>query len=281
MYKKMKYYLLYQYNCIRYRNKKVQIPFLEIWVGQCCNLRCKNCCHLIPYMEQKLYDIEQIIHDCQMLFELCEVEFFSIVGGEPFTHPELYRLMDFVAQSPNIKKGKIVTNGTILPQSRMIKSLKGLNGKLEIRIDGYPGIGIGVVEEFADIMKRNDIPYHFARFNPDKVSSWKQLTPDYNEPLVKKETEHLFSKCYIRDCNTLANGELTLCPRGIGSEHVFHMPKNPYEHVNIRELQASVAAKARIATCINQTVYKDYCKYCLSLSEKNDRYVMPGEQLSR
>lgn len=155
MMKNIRYQMLYRYNYIRYKNQKVKIPFLEIWVGQCCNLRCKNCCHLIPYIENKLFDMDQIIEDCRKLFMWCDVDFFSIVGGEPFTHPQLYKLVDFVAQCPDIKKGKIVTNGTLLPQKDMVKSLRNLHGKMEIRIDGYPNIGVGIVEEFAEIMQQN------------------------------------------------------------------------------------------------------------------------------
>lgn len=277
--KDIRYKLLYGYNCVRYRNKKVSVSFLEIWVGQFCNLKCKHCCHLIPYLEQKLYDMEQIIADCRKFFQWCEVEYFSIVGGEPFSHPDLEKLINFIAVCPDIKKGKIVTNGTILPNKRIVNALKCLEGKLEIRIDGYPGIGVGVAERFAEIMHTNRIPYHFSRFNPDKPSSWKQLTPDYDLPLAKNHSKELFAKCNIRDCNTLADGELTLCPRGIGSECVFHINKNRYEHVNVRELSKAVSAKARIATGLDKTIDKDYCRYCYSLSEKNERHVKPGEQI--
>lgn len=280
MIKNMKYCLLYQYNCIQFRNQKVPVPFLEIWVGQFCNLKCKNCCHLIPYIEQKLYDMDQIIEDCRKLFQWCEVGYFSIVGGEPFCHPELDKLIHFISRCPDVKRGKIVTNGTILPNENMLQALNGLKGKLEIRIDGYPGIGIGVAEKFAEMMKLNNIPYHFSRFHPDKPSSWKQLTPDGTVPLTQKHSKSLFAKCNIRDCNTLADGELTLCPRGIGAEYVFRIPKSKYEHVNVRELGKDVSAKARIAVGINKTICRDYCRYCFSLSEKNNRYVKPGEQIS-
>lgn len=281
MIKNIRYYFLYQYNCIRYRNKKVLIPFLEIWVGQFCNLKCKNCCHLIPYLEQKSYDIEQLIEDCRKLFQWCEVEYFSIVGGEPFSHPNLDKLINFVAGCPDIKSGKIVTNGTILPNENIVNALKGLEGKLEIRIDGYPEIGIGVAEKFAEMMRVNRIPYHFSRFNPDKPSSWKQLTPDHAAPLARNHSKELFARCNIRDCNTFADGELTLCPRGIGAEDVFHIRKNRYEHVKVRELEKAVSAKARIATGLDKTIYKDYCIYCLSLSEENNRFVKPGEQITK
>ena len=278
--KNIRYYLLYQYNCILYRNKKVPVPFLEIWVGQFCNLKCKNCCHLIPYLEQKVYDMELLIEDCRKVFQWCEIEFFSIVGGEPFSHPHLDKLINFVAECPDIKKGKIVTNGTIFPNEDILNALKRLEGKLEIRIDGYPGIGIGVAEKFAEIMHANSIPYHFSRFNPIKPSSWKQLTPDHAAPLEKNHSKELFAKCNIRDCNTLADGELTLCPRGIGSECIFHIRKNRYEHVNVRGLNEAISAKAKIATGLDKTMYKNYCIYCLSLSEENDRYVKPGEQIN-
>lgn len=264
---------------MRFRRRKVPISFLEIWVGQFCNLKCKNCCHLIPYLKQRLYDMERIINDCQKLFVLCDVSYFSIVGGEPFSHPELDKLLNYISKCQYIKKGKIVTNGTILPNENILKALKGLNGKLEVHIDGYPGIGIGVAEKLAEIMSTNNIPFSFTRFKQDKPSSWKQLTPDYATALKLKYSKSLFAKCNIRDCNTLADGELTLCPRGIGSEQVFQIPKNRFEHVNVRELSQGISAKARIAAGINKTVCKDYCLYCFSLSEKNKRYVKPGEQI--
>lgn len=258
----------------------MKIPFLEVWVGQFCNLRCKNCCHLIPHLEQCIYDIDEIIRDCRKMIKWCCVDFFSIVGGEPFCHPQLYKLLDYVAQCPEIKTGKIVTNGTVLPKEKTMESLKKLKGKLEIRINGYPGIGLGIAEAFADALEKNKIPYHFTRYRSDKPSSWKQLTPDGHVPLNTKRVKFLFSKCNIRDCNTLANGEFALCPRGIGSEGVFQITKNKYEHVNIRNMKNGKCARARIATCMNRTTYKEYCKYCLSLSEINKEFVQPGGQMN-
>lgn len=68
---------------------KIKLPFLVLWVGTKCNLRCKDCVNLIPYTEQKSYDFESSINDFKMLTQIADIESLQIQGGEPFTHPKI------------------------------------------------------------------------------------------------------------------------------------------------------------------------------------------------
>lgn len=278
--KGFKYKLIFAGNIIRYPFRKVRLPFFEVWVGQKCNLKCANCCHLIPYTNAKLYDIKKIISDCKYVLSICDIDFFSILGGEPFLNRDISELINFVADCDAITTGKIVTNGTVLPDQETLQALINLKGKLEVRIDEYPGTE-KKVEAFYDLLIQNNIKCHITRFKPKKESSWKMLSSPLQDKQAAIMTETLFQSCQVRHCYTLADGEFTSCPRGITTESVYHSPKNKYEHVNIRTVKNRLLCKAYIATAISGRVYKDYCRYCLSLSDLNPYFVIPGEQLTK
>ena len=46
--KSILYWLFYLKNIWNYSRKKVHLNFLELWVGQSCTLKCRDCLHMIP-----------------------------------------------------------------------------------------------------------------------------------------------------------------------------------------------------------------------------------------
>lgn len=276
--KNAKYRKIYKSNLKKYKDRKVELDFLEVWVGTVCNLSCRECLHMIPYIVQKHLDISKLIEGCKKVLELCDIKYFSIAGGEPFCCKKIYELIDFVAECENIKDGKIVTNGTILPDENTISSLRGLNGKLEIRVDVYPGQE-EKTRKFINILEKNKIRNHIQFYRGDKKSNWKHVSSKMQMELCDYMVEMIYSSCDVRHCYTLCDGELTACPRGITTEEVFSLEKNPFEHINIYELKKDKKSRAKIATCFEDTIYKDYCKYCLGLTELNPYFVVPGVQI--
>lgn len=276
--KNAKYQKIYKKNLKKYKNSKVKLDFLEVWVGKTCNLRCRDCLHMIPYIKQKKLEVSRLISDCKRLLELCSINYFSIAGGEPFCCKNLFELMDFVTESADIKDGKIVTNGTVVPEERTIDALRRMKGKLEIRVDVYPGQA-DKTAKFIKILEENEIRNHIQFYRGDKKSNWKHVSSPMQMKICESMSEMIYSDCTVRHCYTMCDGELTACPRGITTEEVFSLEKNPFEHVNIRELKNDVEARARIATCFEDSLYKDYCKYCLGLTAFNPYYVVPGVQV--
>lgn len=276
--KELKYRWSFLNNMVKYRNRKVKLGFLEVWVGQVCTLKCRDCCHMIPYIKPRLYSIDELIDDCRHVFELCEVDFFSILGGEPFTNPNLYQLLDFVAEADNIRDGKLITNATIMPDERMIKSLKKLNNKLDVRIDVYPGAETRG-QEFYDKMREHDIRCTYMRHTVFEEMRWKKVGGPEQKLLPVDVTEEIFKQCALNACYTMSNGELTVCPRGITTEAVFGMKKNPWEHINIRGMDNTLINRARIATALSSDIYKDYCRYCMGLAAMNPYSIPPGIQI--
>lgn len=276
--KNLKYRKLFLENLIKYRNRKVRLSFLEVWVGQTCTLKCRDCCHMIPYIKPSIYDVESLIEDCKILFEMCDVDFFSILGGEPFTNPNLYKLIDFVAESKNIKDGKLITNGTIMPNDMMMNSLRKLNNKLDVRIDVYPGRETRA-QEFYDKLTTAGIRCTLLRHSVFEEMRWKKLSGPNQKIIPCRTSEMIYAECALKSCYTLSNGELTVCPRGITTKEVYGVEKNPWEHIDIKKIGTGVCAKAKIATAISTKVYKDYCRYCMGIAEMNPYSIPPGIQI--
>lgn len=273
-----KYKKIYKNYLKKYKDRKVELDFLEVWVGKVCNLRCRDCLHMLPYIKQKQSDISELIKDCEKLLELCDIKYFSIAGGEPFCCRNISELIDFVARCENIRDGKIVTNGTMMPDEKTIISLKEMQGKLEVRVDVYPGQEERT-RKFIDMLEDNKIRNHIQFYRGDKKSNWKHVSSPMQMEICDSMVEMIYSGCSVRHCYTLCDGELTACPRGITTEEVFSLDKNPFEHVIVSELKNELESKARIATCFEDSVYKDYCKYCLGLTELNPYFVVPGVQV--
>ncbi|MCI8431114.1 MAG: radical SAM protein [Lachnospiraceae bacterium] len=278
--KSILYWLFYLKNIWNYSRKKVHLNFLELWVGQSCTLKCRDCLHMIPYVRAELYDVEELIRDLKHLFWLCQVDYISVLGGEPLTNRKLYRLIDFISSCPQIREGKLITNGTILPDERLIRSLVRLNGKLDVRIDSYPGSEEKALH-FYETMQENGIRSTLLRHEVFEEMRWKWLGGLKQKQLKPRTSQAVYTHCALKGCYTLANGEFTVCPRGITTESVFKAPKNFWEHVKIRSLPCNVFGRARLAVSLEPRIYKDYCRYCLGVSKLNPFSVAPGTQLKR
>lgn len=276
--KNWKYNKIFIKNLIKYRRRKVKLSFLEVWVGQTCTLECRDCCHMIPYVKPSLYCIDSLIEDCKKIFELCDVDFFSILGGEPFTHPELHKLVDFVAESDNILDGKLITNATIMPNDKIINSLKNLNNKLDVRIDIYPGREL-CGQAFYNKLTSEGIRCTLLRHNIFEEMRWKKVSCDEKKIIPCRTSERIYSECALQACYTLSNGELTACPRGITTKEVYGMEKNPWEHIDVKKIGNGIWARAKIATAVSTEVYKDYCRHCMGFVTMNPYSIPPGIQI--
>ncbi len=276
-YEKISFYeeILKQYR-IMYADKDVPLSYFEIWTGQCCTLRCRDCCHLIPKVKQRIYDIEALIEDYTRVADVCDIECLSIVGGEPFTHPELAKLLRSVKDNQRIKSAKIITNGTIKPNPDIIAALKELKGKFEVHVDGYR-INEKKAFDFFELLENEGIPVQLSNY---KAWKWKRLDPPDGVTFTPEQTKRNFEYCWDKKCVSLAEGILHSCFRGIVSEEVYGLPMNDYEDIRINSYDDPIELRARIATAIHRNMYKEYCLKCSGMSRYNYDEVEPGIQMT-
>ena len=116
--------------------QKVHIFQTDILVTEKCNLACSFCNMFIPHYElPKHRDTQTILNDIDSYFNLVDyVSIFHLVGGEPFLHPNIKDIIEYILEkySDKIDKFIITTNGTVLPKEEILEVLKNNNVILSV-----------------------------------------------------------------------------------------------------------------------------------------------------
>jgi len=149
-----------------------------------CNLRCKHCYHS-SYNDNKIKieDLLKVGNDlCNAMEKWGKKGSFSITGGEPLVHPEIFfRLLDYL-ETKNIDRIDLLTNGTLLTD-KIIDRLKKYTKlrRLQLSLEGLKETNDKIrgansfdkTIETVDRLKRHDmtvsIMMTIGRHNKDDV----------------------------------------------------------------------------------------------------------------
>ena len=119
----------------RFRNK---ICLMEVHtsITTKCTLKCKKCNMFMPYYKNPMdYSAEDIKKDLKVLFQNVDYVFsYRILGGEPLINRDLSEILQFIGENYKNKIGDvgIITNGTILPDNRLLEVSKKYDVKYYI-----------------------------------------------------------------------------------------------------------------------------------------------------
>lgn len=256
---------------------KPTLDFLEVWVGTKCSLKCKYCMHLIPYFNKKeFYKMDDIINDLDNLLENAEIKTLSIAGGEPFLHPELYRLINYISKREDIKLCHIMTNATKEPDDKIKETLLNLDKKFLIRIGQYKGKE-NIQGEFINYVKENKIN-HELLWSYDRENRWWIIAlPGHKKTGIQK-TDKVYRNCKLNWCLTLADGLLSTCTRGISMHDVFKHRGSVFEDIYIRKVKMKSILKALICTCNQKKYYKECCGFCLGVNPATEGRIAEGKE---
>lgn len=96
---------------------KTKIKFLQFYIGNVCNLACPNCASFNNYAFKGQFNWESNKDSSYAWSNILDPDEVAIIGGEPFTNPDLknwvYGLLDCF--SP--RDFRITTNGTFLERN--------------------------------------------------------------------------------------------------------------------------------------------------------------------
>lgn len=274
-YKKMRYALSYMKSIIRYRNRKIKIPILEIWGSSQCNLSCKECMNRIPFSLQKKTDTDIVLRSIQRLSRIVKLNRIVISGGEPFLNDELYKVVHCLNQLPDIKKIYIITNATLVPDDNLLYALSNTEKAIKIIMNEYYEVPNKICE-IKDKLKKRKIPYEVRRW---KDYDWKGIGNDIRKPLHFETGRMIYAECRMRGYAVLNDDIITKCPRGILGKTYSETKDIGIEHLKISELKTDVYSRAKLAVCLNPDIHKEYCRMCFGLSDENPYTDKPGIQI--
>ena len=118
-----------------YNPNQILLETGYLFITQRCSLKCKYCiAYMNSYTEARRLDFEtsRILSDIDRLSEICVyIKRIVVYGGEPFLHPNIDKIVERLAQKPNIGIIDIVSNGIYKQSEEALKTLDYKNLRIE------------------------------------------------------------------------------------------------------------------------------------------------------
>lgn len=190
------------------KEEYIDIPFVEMSVTTKCNLKCKYCSNLIPYLsKQKHFDLDQNIEDLNKLLHAVHLIYrLKIHGGEPLLYPQLNEFLKYALEQPKIIDVRISTNGTVTPNENLLQTMK--NPKFVLHISQY-SITEKTVKKLIKKLQENNIRYFYM-----EGQKWSDLgNYEVQRERVMEETEAMIQVCNMRKCTSYYEGKIYVCSR--------------------------------------------------------------------
>ena len=92
------------------------LPFLEWMVTTSCDLACPGCDRFIDYDHRWHEDFEEIKSNMTAWSKRLDPDNFTIIGGEPLIHPNIYDIIRHSKQCFDHAVIEIYSNGLLLPK---------------------------------------------------------------------------------------------------------------------------------------------------------------------
>jgi organic radical activating enzyme len=243
--------------------QKVHIFQTDVLVTEKCNLACSFCNMFIPHYElPKHRDTQLILSDVDSYFNLVDyVSIFHLVGGEPFLHPNIKDIIEYILEkySDKIDKFIITTNGTVLPREEILEVLK--NNNVILSVSNYSNKLEKLkskVERVVDTYKINNIN-HYVRNNIE----WY----DFGDLRIKnnmseEELINHFDSC-TAPFRGLNDGKFYYCHLNTSAVLTKLFPPNENDYVNLSEVYPQDLIKFDLGfTELGYITFCDNCNGC-------------------
>ena len=265
-----------------YKKDKVYLSSISFLPSTACNLNCKNCLNFNPFAK-KFYvrEWDELVRDVDLFF-LCvdRIMLFHVSGGEPLIYKYTADLIEYIDKNygDRIDTLRTVTNGTIVPDERVLKKLSNCN--VEITVDDYREEIPHFKERFDELIRKFE-EYHI-KYYINKVNSWIDLAPERtdfsskNDKWLEKHRESCSQSWQeLRDgklysCNYAAYATVAGIAGEQDLEEVYDL--NTYNNDRKKEL---------IEFRLGYTTkgYTNFCKKCRGFTPDNTELVEVARQV--
>ncbi|MDO4188986.1 MAG: radical SAM protein [Lachnospiraceae bacterium] len=253
------------------------IYHVDMTITSRCTFNCKNCNMFIPYYnEHKDFDIEELKNNMDLFFERVDyVAWFGLIGGETLIYTKLKELIDYLYlhYSDRFATLTLTTNGTVMPNEALLKSLKRDN--ILVEISDYTK-AVDYVQRFTEIQRAfddNDVRYEIL-----SSSVWTDFGfPTYPKKYTERQLEeHL--KCCRPDWNGLNSGRFYYCNVSWSAEKSGRFKLEETDSIDLMSIDPIDRKECRRLVSLSRGT-SSFCKVCGGCGRDNRDYVPVGVQL--
>lgn len=252
----------------------------DISVTEVCNLKCRDCHSLMPcYEKPKAPTLEEMILAVNRITEGRLFHHFNVEGGEAFTWRYLPEFIEHMVSMPNLLKVYLYTNGTIMPNEKLLRALK--HEKIVVRISYYENLT--KTEELVKLFTENEIKHTVV------LQKWYEFASLSREERTPSEVKRVVETC----CKTqpdgnggpyYISGRLFYCPiqANLHNLGLFVSPERDYVDV-LNE--SSDCVQGEIQDLLNKKSFPVLCKHCYGRAYCGKEVppavqLEPGEKIS-
>lgn len=247
-----------------------------------CTFKCKNCNMFMPYYKDTIwYSLKEVEKDLSLFFARIDyVYVFSFLGGEPFLNRELDTMIEFLFQNYSMKIGRIevITNGSLIPEPKILSVLKNCN--VTVRISDYTK-----QIPYADRMNQlcNVLQEQGIRYSVETSLQWTDFCFPDNENSVGIPNVRNHMLCCAPEFHGLNDGRFYYCHVAWSAEKagLFQLADGDYLDLELLDSNSKTDCR-KIVEHANGNIdggYVSLCEKCMGCGPDNKRYISVGEQL--
>lgn len=247
---------------------------VQFVVSERCSLRCKDCTHLMQYyQEPKDIELERFKVAFDKLLEVVSViGELRILGGEPFINKEMYKVIDWYHDNDKVQSISVYTNGTIIPDERLLRSLQ--QEKVRVHISNY-GLNKEKVVQLVNVLEKYNIKF-FERV----YDTWQDAGDLKFRDYTDEHMQTIFSRCFERNCITFLKGQLHRCPRSAHAMNIGAMPIIKEDFVDLLHWNTSKTELIEQIQILLNRKYIEACNYCDGLNNHMQN-IQPAIQIRK
>lgn len=261
--------------------KKVCLMEVHSTVTSRCTLKCKHCNMFMPYYKEHVdYTAKDILEDLELLFRHVDyIVAYRILGGEPLINNELEDMIKQIGDRYGDRIGNIgiITNGTILPDEKLIETSKKYNVKFDF--SDYTDV-VDYKKRFEESVKI--VSDAGLRYSVNRSLRWCDFGFPVNNRMYDfdKVREHMLSCGPI--FHGLNDGRYYYCHVSWSADKAKLLKNVPDDYVDLRKLGDDDSAKEAILEHSNGNMEKGFvklCKICGGCGNDNTEFVKAAEQM--
>lgn len=221
-----------------------------------CTLRCKNCLALKPYYtsreEMDWASMEKVLDS---LLALKWLRRFHLLGGEPFLYGHLDKVLEKLCGTPEIEHINIITNGTVVPDEKILEKLK--DPKVMVRISYYGELSNNYKKLVEACSHRGiRVRVHAQR--------WKDIGRALEKISSERETQERYAECSQRAGAFfyVLHGHVTVCPFAANTHSLGLYQSDGEDVVDITKVTSSEDLFQKLKSLYWRSQPLEACRYC-------------------